>query len=132
MTLIQLIRYDKRMDAECIPLCDAMNSIKGIRTVESCCGHGKTSFDVWFKLDKKYFENLHIIARITCIRYGGFSNWTCTPYCDDIYKSNKLTFELSSGIAKGKKAYDQADKMVENIHYHLNHKAYKKYFKIKE
>lgn len=37
------------MDAECIPLCRAMNAIEGIRTVESCCGHGVGPHRIFFK-----------------------------------------------------------------------------------
>jgi hypothetical protein len=36
------------MDPECVALCDAINQIPGIETVESCCGHGEETFKVWF------------------------------------------------------------------------------------
>ena len=36
------------MDQECIKLCDAINKLPGITTIESCCGHGKTPFRIWF------------------------------------------------------------------------------------
>lgn len=42
------MKYDERMDPECIALCDALNALPGIRTFESCCGHGQYEFRVWF------------------------------------------------------------------------------------
>jgi hypothetical protein len=40
--------YPSDMDVECMPLCDALNNLKGITTVESCCGHGKRTFGIAF------------------------------------------------------------------------------------
>ena len=40
--------YEGRMDPECVVLCDAMNTLFGIVTRESCCGHGVHPFRVWF------------------------------------------------------------------------------------
>ena len=37
------------MDTECIALCEALNKLPGIMTVESCCGHGKQPYHVWFQ-----------------------------------------------------------------------------------
>lgn len=36
------------MDPECVPLCDALNRLPGIHTLESCCGHGESTFLVAF------------------------------------------------------------------------------------
>ena len=40
------------MDKECVKLCEALNGINGIQTIESCCGHGKDSFLIWFEAKK--------------------------------------------------------------------------------
>ncbi len=37
-----------QMDQECIKLCDTINKFEGIRTVESCCGHGEHNYRIWF------------------------------------------------------------------------------------
>jgi len=39
------------LDPECRLLCEAMNAVPGIRTVESCSGHGDTPFRVYFLAD---------------------------------------------------------------------------------
>lgn len=43
----QTTAYPAGMDIECIPLCDALNALPGIRTFESCCGHGRGPFRVF-------------------------------------------------------------------------------------
>ena|SRR5258708_2911725 len=45
------MRYDANMDPECIRLCDALNAMPGVRTFESCCGHGTHPFGIWFVVD---------------------------------------------------------------------------------
>jgi len=44
-------KYDGDIDTECVALCDAMNSVPGIRTTSSCCGHGEREYRVWFHAD---------------------------------------------------------------------------------
>src|SRR6202451_2161699 len=39
------------IDPECRLLCEAMCAFPGIRTIESCCGHGRQPFKVWFLAD---------------------------------------------------------------------------------
>ena len=36
------------LDKEVVPLVDALNAMEGVVTVESCCGHGKDPFYIWF------------------------------------------------------------------------------------
>jgi hypothetical protein len=36
------------LDQEILGLCQAMNEVPGIQTVESCCGHGDRPVRVWF------------------------------------------------------------------------------------
>ena len=36
------------LDPECRRLCAAMNALPGIRTIESCCGHGEEDYRVFF------------------------------------------------------------------------------------
>lgn len=36
------------LDAECVELCKVINSIRGLCTIESCCGHGKEPYHIFF------------------------------------------------------------------------------------
>lgn len=46
-----MMEYDNMMDWECVNLCDAMNSLPGIITDESCCGHGRNPFIIYFRAE---------------------------------------------------------------------------------
>ena len=59
--------YDGNMDKECIQICDALNSISDVHTTESCCGHCKNRFMVFFTCDNPH--SLAIIARVFDRRY---------------------------------------------------------------
>ena len=66
--------YDGRMDKECIPLCDALNSLPGVETTSSCCGHCKNDFMIFFNCNDSY--SLAVIARAFNRRYSGtFLEW---------------------------------------------------------
>lgn len=55
------------MDSEVVKLCDALNSLPGVETVESCCGHDRDPFQIWFKVSRLrdlpralyYFDGCH-------------------------------------------------------------------------
>lgn len=42
------MRYPEDMDVECITICDALNALPGIATIESCCGHGEHPHRIFF------------------------------------------------------------------------------------
>lgn len=54
------MKYRGNMDAECIPICDALNSITGIKTIGSCCGHNTEEFQIFFYA--RNFKSLAFIA----------------------------------------------------------------------
>ena len=43
------IPYDD-IDKEIVELCRALNSIDGVETVESCCGHGERECHIWLTI----------------------------------------------------------------------------------
>src|SRR5437870_3675057 len=46
------------LDEECLEICQAMNSLPGIITVESCCGHGTDPYRIFFRLDDETPDGL--------------------------------------------------------------------------
>ena len=62
-------KYDGKMDKECIPLCDALNSLPDVETTESCCGHCKDRFNIFFNCEDTY--SLSVIAISFDRRYSG-------------------------------------------------------------
>lgn len=53
------LNYDGHMDKECVELCNALNNIPYVITFESCSGHGKDVFRIWFKC-----YNLGVLSRL--------------------------------------------------------------------
>ena len=122
------MNYDGRMDRQCIPLCDAINSIPGLVTACSCCGHGRESFLLWFHLsDRKKIRFLTVIGRVFDRRYGGLEGWSCYLDNCDVPKSCP-SFRIDSGNIKGAKAYGDSIKIAENIYEHLKHPAFSRAF----
>lgn len=61
------MKYDEYMDKECIPICDALNELPGVRTFASCCGHMKRRYAVYLYTDNPY--SMAVIARALDGRY---------------------------------------------------------------
>jgi len=122
------MKYDRHMDKQCISLCDAINAIPGLKTVDSCCGHNKEPFLIWFHLsDRKKLRFLIVIGRVFDRRYGGLEGWSCYLDNCDIAKACP-SFRIDSGSIKGAKAYKDANRIAKNIYEHLKHRAFNKAF----
>ena len=121
-----------KLDEEVIDLCNALNSIQGVRTDGSCSGHGKWPLRIWFTIPKnlKPPRGFHTVARAIDRRYGGPSNWTL-QIADVDLESKLFSIFLESTGAIGKEAYDQANIVIRNIEDDLRNKNYTKGFKIK-
>ena len=67
--LIQKFKYPKDVDKELIPMLNIINSIPGVRTVFSCCGHGKEDFYLVLAYTscqtRSYIENIFQRTKIT-------------------------------------------------------------------
>jgi len=61
------------LDIECLNLCMAMNALPGIETSESCCGHGKSGYFVWFKMHDVKSLGAITLARCLSGRYYNYA-----------------------------------------------------------
>jgi len=123
------MKYDEYMDKECIPICDMINSLPGLKTFESCCGHGKESFCIYFHVYSEITDKgLFILTRCVDNRYWKYGgDWKIELYIGDSLFENKylpIGYILHSGNVIGEKAYRQANDLIENIKYHLNHEGF--------
>ncbi len=92
------------MDKECIALCDAMNRFEGIRTYESCCGHNKSEFNIWFVAESLEVlpELLYWFAGCHC----GFYGWSIKVKTD--CGMSRPTFNVEGPAG----AYEEADEIA--------------------
>lgn len=86
------------IDPECFPLVRVINRLKGLRTVESCSGHGTTPFRIYFKAET-------IEALLPVLSVIAYTTWTCTAQTEGTY--SQVTFCLSSNhtVLEGTLAY---------------------------
>jgi hypothetical protein len=103
------LAYGGNMDEECIGLCDAINRIPGLRTIESCCGHARRKFNIWFMVDDP--KNLPILLYYCDRCHIGF-NWSCIVYTD--CAMSPVRYRLTSESV-GAEAYEEAQKIADKI-----------------
>ena len=56
------------MDQECIELCNILNTLPGVTTFESCCGHCKERYYIWFFCTS--IDTLSRLGRVTNRNYS--------------------------------------------------------------
>lgn len=60
------------IDPECIEICNLLNRLPGVKTTESCSGHGKGPFSVFFKCTN--IDSLSRLGRTVFKTYSD-GNW---------------------------------------------------------
>ena len=126
------MKYPKDMDKECIALCDALNSLKGVRTFESCCGHLKGRYEIFFSVSNWY--SLSLLARAADWRYGGCL-WELSVISGDIpkKKSGVAVFVWRSALVfESQKQMDEAIEQAVSSIERWKDKRYESYLKGKE
>ena len=133
---LKQFEYDDHMDAQMVGLCNAINTLPGLSTSESCCGHGRERVRVFFQ--NRYYAlppvGLFILARCVDRRYWQYGNlWDIQVTMADVWDGHFLPVHyVLESHRKGRIAYAQADDLVENIRYHLNHKAFMQEYRLDE
>ncbi len=95
--------HEECYDPEVVELCNAMNALPGITTLESCCGHGKIPFRIFF----------HDLSRGggRFIRASAFGfGWTISF---DVFLSPPVL--LLESKKKGEMAYSEAASIAKTI-----------------
>lgn len=90
--------YCEPIDKECAGLCDFLNSLSGIKTIESCCGHGKEPYRIWF-----IPESLDCLPNLLS-NFSDFGDWRIEIYVAD--SGQPVRWIIEGPI--GKKAYEQS------------------------
>lgn len=91
------------LDDECLLLCQAMNGVLGIHTVESCAGHGTKPLRIWFQVED--IDDLPALLYWFDSCHCGFPGWVVHVRTDCAY--SEATFCLEGPV--GEKAYVEAN-----------------------
>ena len=116
------------MDPEVIDLCNAINALPGLKTEDSCCGHGKNLFSIFFRVTSLH-DGLFFLARCCDRRYFKHDWKIEIMVGDQMKKIPPTTFWLHS-INRGRKAYIEAKDLVANMNLHLNLKNFINEYKL--
>ena len=98
------------LDPEVLELVNALNTFPGVRTIESCCGHGSNVFNIWFVVEglKELSGVLYHVASCNSGIYG----WNVAVADDCSCGGSPIHFKLYSKT-KGGVAYSEATKIAE-------------------
>ncbi len=105
--------YDGKMDAECVALCDAINRFPGIQTTESCCGHAKRTFDIWFTV--RSLDDLPALLYWFNGCHSGIYGWHVVIRTD--CAQSPVSF-CAESEAMGQDAYDGAAVIAHHMNEH--------------
>ena len=97
----------QNIDPECVPLCEVMNQV-GLKTLSSCCGHGKRPFWVAFFADEPGLTVLQRALDGTGWKIGALRVPPGKPYRFPL----PLTLE---SVDKGETAYQQAELILDRL-----------------
>lgn len=98
------------MDAECVDLCVALNELPGIRTFESCCGHGVDTLDIYFYA--RGLRHLQRVAYVISVCHKlGVKGWSVTAHSPAFNQGRRLFFVLRGPIGD----YSAIPKIIEEL-----------------
>lgn len=96
------------IDQECISICNAINRFPTMRTIESCCGHGKNDFFVAFEVSN--LNALGVLLKTIDPDEDGVDGWRVFAMRSNI--SGSVYFILES-FWKWGESYEKANKIAE-------------------
>ena len=112
MAAVQDWAPPKDMDPECVALCVAINKLPGLRTTESCCGHGKHGFWIWLVADD--------VASLVPLNYwldrchSGHYGWQLAVSTDCSHDPESVRFWIQGPTdAEGYKQADEIAALIE-------------------
>lgn len=120
---------ETEIDDECRDLCDALNSLPGIKTTYSCSGHGREPFQVWFTATD--FRGLNFIARSLDPRHWEYGkNWSVVLANTDVAEDLKggQVFLLESVSIDVGELKIQVESLINATNLLLNDEVYIKSF----
>lgn len=122
--MITALDKDK-LDKECVSLVNMLNTIDGIATTESCCGHLKAPFRIFFVSDS--FSAIGMLYRCVDKRYSD-GNWKIEVCCSDINPTNGFLLTSVKIFETENEMMTSVNNLINNITY-WNGIQFKDYFK---
>ena len=115
------------VDEQCIGLCNTLNKLPGVSTFESCCGHNKYPFRVWF-----HCLNINTISRLgRCVeRNYSDGNWRILVDSSDTSPLGVFCIETKD-VLEDKVLNESLAGLIETINYWFG-REFDKHFRNEE
>lgn len=107
----------ERMDEECISICELLNKLPDVTTCESCSGHGKNPFNIWFRCDN--IDTLSRLGRAVNKNYSD-GNWEIVLDSSDINPRGCFWLR-SKSVLPNDVLLESLEKLEENILFWFKH-----------
>ena len=113
------------MDQECVDLCNTLNTLPGVSTFESCCGHLKYKYSIWFFCDS--IDSLSRLGKVTERNYSD-GNWEVVVDSTDTHPYGVFWLRSKEPFTSSDDMNESMTKLIENINYWFDDK-FDDYFK---
>ena len=113
------------MDKECIDLCKKLNSLSNIKTTESCCGHLKDPYRIFFMCDN--FIRLGRLFRCVNRNYSD-GKWRLEVLGSDVQPCYEFMLTSKEPFSSTEEMTESVKDLIENIDYWEN-KRFDNYFR---
>ena len=108
------IQFPSDMDKECIELCEVLNSLPTVQTFESCCGHLKDRFSIWFFCDN--IGVLSCLGRATERNYSD-GKWEVVVDSTDTHPYGVFWFRSKEPFSTYEEMNKSLQGLIDNINY---------------
>lgn len=117
--LPKLDKYDEYMDKECISLCDKLNSLEYVETTESCCGHYRNPYMIFFNCFS--FNVLGRLYRCVDKNYSD-GKWRIECCCGDTSPCYGFLLRTHEPFKTETEMVESINGLIENIDYWMDKK----------
>ena len=115
----------EEFDKECVGLIKRLNSLNGVQTIESCCGHLVRPYMIWFLSNN--FITLGILYRCVDKRYSD-GKWRIEVSCSDTTPTNGFLLTSIDIFTSEEEMNESVCQLIKNIDY-WSQPQFKDYFK---
>lgn len=117
----------EEFDKECVTLCNTLNKMNGLNTTESCCGHLKDRFMIFFKCDN--FSTLAKISRSINRNYSD-GKWELLVNDSDIKPCCRFWLRSKEPFKTESEMNESVNRLIDNLSY-WQKDEFKEYFSVK-
>ena len=102
------------LDVECYDLCVALNKLPGLRTFESCCGHLKDVYSIWF-----FCDNIDTLSRLGRTVFKNYSdgNWEIVLDSTDTHPRGVFWLRSTKVFESNEEMMESIERLISNINH---------------